>query len=102
MKLVLFCISEVSELGAFACLCSQEPRHRYPRGPRQSGEHPVSEDPHQHGAAGGQRLEAVGPRPTPQGALRLTRLQEHHREATGVWLTEPTESSVVSVQLIPQ
>ena len=83
-KLSFLFLSLYVKLYSLSCLPSQEPCHCHPSGPGQSGEHPVLEDPHQHGAAGRQRLEAVRPRPATQRALWLTRLQEYHREATGM------------------
>lgn len=50
-------------------LPSQESGHPYSSGPGRSSQCPVAEDTHQHGAACSEGLEAVGPWPSPQGAL---------------------------------
>lgn len=58
-------------------LPSQESGHPHSSGLGRSGQRPLAEDTHQHGAACSEGLEAVNPWPSTQGALWRPRLQDH-------------------------
>lgn len=78
--------SELESKTSFSTVLSQVSEHRPAGGRQQSGQCADFKDPHQHGATGSQRLEAVGPFPTSQRTARDAGLQNHYRKTAGTCL----------------